>query len=128
MAATDLTMIDNAGIKGREDRYTVIRIDTAKTLKSWQSSLFSFEWLMPDGAIRSLDDLPLRERDRRIEAEKALKGGSPLERPILGIGIMDNVEIGAGRAVFLTLAAQGHKSIDVHIPASNHDDFRKFLA
>src|SRR5690606_17467213 len=104
MAATDLHMIDNAGIKGREDRYTVVRVDTAKTLKSWQSSLFSFEWLTPDGAIRATDDLPLRERDRRIEAEKALKGGASLERPILGIGIMDNVEIGAGRAVFLTLA------------------------
>jgi len=127
MATTDLHLTDNPAVKGREDRYTLVRIDTAKTLKSWKTSLFSFEWLNPDGSIRKTDDLPMQERQKRLDAEKALKGGQPLERPVLGIGIMDNIEIGAGRATFLTLAAAGQKSIEVHIPSSNIRDFSSFL-
>lgn len=128
MAATDLTMTDNPAIKGREDRYNVVRIDTVKALKNWQLSLFSFEWLNPDGSIRKPDELPMQERQKRLEAETLLKSGKPLERPVLGIGIMDNIEIGSGRATFLTLAAQGHKSIEVHVPTSNTKDFKSFLA
>lgn len=41
---------------------------------------------------------------------------------------MDNVEIGAGRDVFLTLASMGLNEIEVHIPQSNKADFKKFIA
>ena len=121
-------MADSTAIRGREDRYTVLRVRTKDVLKSWRSSLFSFEWLNPDGSIRSLDELPLHERDKRIKVEKSIKSGDVLERPVLGIGIMDNVEIGANRDVFLTLASIGLNEIEVHIPVSNMADFKKFIA
>jgi hypothetical protein len=41
---------------------------------------------------------------------------------------MENVEIGAGRAVFLTLAALGAKKLPVHIPKTHEDEFSPFLA
>lgn len=128
MATAEFTLINNPSVAGREDRYKVIRVDAAKTLKSWKQSLYSFEWLTSEGQIRASDDLPLQERQKRVEIESSLKKGSPIERPVLGIGVMDNIEIGAGRAAFLTLAAQGHKVIEVHIPKANEDDFRPFLA
>ncbi len=127
MDALSLHLTDSASIKGREDRYTVLRVRTKDILKSWRASLFSFEWLNPDGSIRSLDELPLHERDKRIKVEKALKNGETLERPVLGIGIMDNVEIGAGRDIFLTLSAMGFQEIDVHVPSSAKSDFKKFI-
>lgn len=128
MSISEITLINNPSIQGREDRYRLVRVDTAKTLKSWQKSLYSFEWLLPDGTIRPFADLPMKEHEKRAEIEAFLEKGSPIERPVLGIGIMDNIEIGAGRAVFLTLAANGHKMIEVHIPAGNDADFRPFLA
>jgi hypothetical protein len=128
MATLDMHLSDSPSIKGREDRYTVVRVRTDAILKSWRSSLFSFEWLNPDGSIRSLDELPMHERDKRVKIEQKLAGGEVLDRPVLGIGIMDNVEIGAGRDIFLTLAAKGFKDIDVHIPASNAKDFKQFLS
>lgn len=128
MGTADLHMTDSASIKGREERYLTVRVDTAKILKNWRHSLFSFEWLTPEGNIRKADDMPMREREKREAAENAIKKGETLERPVLGIGLMDNVEIGAGRAIFLTLSAHGHKTIDVHIPASNKGDFKAFLA
>ena len=128
MDTLSLHFTNSNSIKGREDRYLVVRVRVKDILKSWRTSLFSFEWLSPDGSIRSLDDLPLHERDKRLKVEKALKSGTALERPVLGIGIMDNVEIGAGRDIFLTLAAKDVSEIEVHIPASNKPDFKKFIA
>ena len=127
MAAIDLILTDNPSIKGREDRYVRVRVEAAKTIKSWRPSLFSFEWLTPDGAIRGLDDLPLHERDKRLKVEKALQAGQSLACPVLGIGLLDNIEIGAGRDVFLTLAAAGHTAIEVHIPVSSKKEFQDFV-
>ena len=128
MATLSLQFTDHSSLKGREDRYAIVRIDTAAVLKSWRRSLFSFEWLTPEGDLRALDDLPLHERDKRLKVEKHLAQGLTLERPVLGIGILDNVEIGAGREVFLTLAARGIKDIEVHIPRSSQSDFNSFLS
>lgn len=127
MATLDLNFTDSTSLKGREDRYAVVRVKTAAILKSWKSSLFSFEWLHPDGSIRGLDDLPLHERDKRIKVEKMVQKGEAVERPVLGIGLLDNIEIGAGRDIFLTLAAQGVQDIEVHIPVSCKKDFKDFL-
>lgn len=127
MEALSLHFTDSPSIKGREDRYLTVRVRVKDVLKSWKKSLYSFEWLLPDGTIRTLDDLPLHERDKRLKVEKHLSSGDTLSRPVLGIGIMDNVEIGAGRDVFLTLAAKGLTDIEVHIPASNQKEFSKFI-
>ncbi|PZQ46799.1 MAG: hypothetical protein DI551_04420 [Micavibrio aeruginosavorus] len=127
METAGLQFTDNSSLKGREDRYTVVRVDASAILKSWRQSLFSFEWLHPDGSIRGLDDLPLHERDKRIKVEKHLKVGDVLERPVLGIGMLDNVEIGAGRDIFLTLAAQGVPEIEVHVPVSSKSEFASFI-
>jgi hypothetical protein len=42
--------------------------------------------------------------------------------------MMENIEIGCGRAEFLTLAAHGLKTMPVHIPKSNESDFKPFRA
>ena len=128
MTTLALKFSDNIAIKGREDRYQTVRVASAAVIKSWRSSLFSFEWLDENGAIRALDDLPLHERDKRLKVEKALASAESLNRPVLGIGVLDNVEIGAGRDVFLTLAARGFKEIEVHIPKSAIADFKPFLS
>lgn len=120
--------IDNPVIRGREDRYETVMVSVDGILKSWRLSLFSYEWILPDGRIRSPEELPDAEKPKRQEIESALQQGKPIERPILGIGLMDNVEIGSGRAVFLTLAAHGIRTIPVHIPKSNIREFAPFLA
>lgn len=117
---------DNPVAKSRADHYIDITVDTAKIMKSWRQSLFSFEWLLPDGRIKSAGELSEAERSRREIVENAIATRQPLEKPILGIGMIDNVEIGSGRATFLTLVAQGLKTIPVHIPRANEADFKKF--
>jgi hypothetical protein len=117
----------NPAVKDRDGQYVEMTVRTAAILKSWKSSLMSFEWLLPDGTIRALDELPLKEREKRLTVEAVLRDGRGLPKPVLGIGIMDNVEIGSGRDVFLTLAALGHEHIPVYIPKSCLKDFKAFL-
>ncbi|MCM2342955.1 MAG: hypothetical protein NDJ24_00165 [Alphaproteobacteria bacterium] len=122
----DLTFTDNPVAKGRPDHYIDITVDTGKVMKSWRESLFSFEWLLPDGRIKSAAELSETERPRREAVEAALASHQPLDKPVLGIGMLDNVEIGSGRATFLTLVAHGLTTIPVHIPKANEADFKKF--
>ena len=123
-----IEFIDNAAVKTSPDRYVSVTVDVAKILKSWRESLFAFECLLPDGRLKPASDLPPAEQAKRAAVEELLKKGGAIEKPVLGIGLMDNVEIGAGRAVFLTLAARGVKKMPVHIPKSNRDEFAKFMA
>lgn len=123
-----IELTDNAAALEKPDRYTSVTVDTAKIFKSWKSSLYSFEWLDADGKIKSLEQLPEAEQVKRQTVEEALSAGAALEKPILGIGMLDNIEIGSGRATFLVLMSKGLKTITAHIPKSNESDFKDFLA
>lgn len=120
--------VDNPSIRGRAENFTIVTVSVPAVLESWRESLFSHEWLWPDGRIRGVYDMPERERLKRIHTEAAILAGDPLPRPVLGIGISDNVEIGAAREVFLSLAAQGVDKVEAHIPKSNLADLRPFLS
>src|SRR5687768_17001951 len=104
----DLHFVDNPVALG--ERYVTIDIDVGAVLESWRSSLFSYEWILPDGRIRALQELSPAEQPKRMAVEERLEQREPLEKPILGIGLLENVEIGSGKALFLTLAARGCKT------------------
>lgn len=123
-----LNFIDNPVVAGREDRYETVEIAVPSVLESWRLSLFSYEWVLPDGRIKDLAELPTGEQEKRKTVETLLAQGQVFEKPVLGIGLLENVEIGSGRAVFLTLAAHGVKTLPVHIPRSNRKEFAPFLA
>ena len=58
-----------------------IQVSADKVIKSWKSSLFSFEWLDPSGQIRPLEDLPLREKEKRQDLLDRLGGKHPPADP-----------------------------------------------
>ena len=121
------SFIDNPAIKGREDKFLSLNVAIAPIVASWKESLFSHEWLKPDGSVKSLSELNDANRLRRIEVEAALKEGRALPKPVLGLGIMDTVEIGSGKDVLMTLASMSEMTIPVHVPKSHADDFKLFL-
>ena len=128
MLKEHIEFIDNKAIQNTADNYVNVVVNVPEVLESWKLSLFSFEWLSPEGTIKTLEDLPEKERPKRQTVEEKLQDGQPIEKPVLGIGTQDNVEIGIGRAEFLTLAAGGLTQIPVHIPKSHESDFQGFLA
>ena len=120
-------LVNNVSIKGKEDKYQITEVNLKAVLEGWKISLFSFEWLLPDGSIRVPEELPEKEREKYHAVLASYESGNELERPVLGIGIMDNVEIGSRRDVLLTLCAQGLETLEVHIPIANKDDFTPYL-
>ena len=125
--ANSVEFIINKTVEARRDHYLDVTVSTADILKSWKHSLFSHEWLTKDGHIRDKKELPASEQPKRERVELAITNGENLPKPVLGIGLLENVEIGAAKAEFLTLAAMGRKEIPVHIPKSNQDDFKDFI-
>lgn len=131
MTRTDNTLklrfCDNPVIQGRESSYETIDIITDKVLESWRESLFSYEWMHSGGALKTIEELSARDREKRRSIEEKIKENQEIERPILGIGLAENIEIGSGKAVFLTLAALGYNRISVHIPGAHRQEFEAFL-
>jgi hypothetical protein len=109
-------------------RYIGIVVSVPKVLQSWKKSLYSYEWLYADGRIKTLDELSEAEKAKRLRVEDTVRAGQPVNSPVLGIGVLDNIEIGMGRAEFLTLASYGLKTMPVMIPRSAESDFKAFRA
>ncbi len=119
---------NNSALKGREDKFIALEVKVAPILASWRESIFSHEWLTPDGKIKKPSDMVQKIKEKRQETDNIIDNQDlQLERPVLGIGILDNIEIGSGRDLFLCLAARGADSIPVHIPKSHEGDFRIFI-
>jgi hypothetical protein len=121
-------LIDNPAAVKNPEKYSLVTVLLDKVLESWKISLFSFEWLLPSGAIRPPEQLPEREKEKYYAAYDCLVKNQPLERPILGIGVLDNVEIGSRRDVLLTLAAQDIETAEVHILKADKKEFTPYLA
>lgn len=120
------SFIDNPAVGGKAGFITVT-VSVGLVIASWRESLFAHEWLREDGSLKSpRDQSPgLQEKRRAIEAR--LEQGEAFEKPVLGMGILDTVEIGSGRDVLLTLASAGVSQIPVHIPKSHLEEFRLFI-
>ncbi len=124
MAEQALKFRENTALKGRETSFIEAEALVGAVLGSWRGSLFAHEWMHQDGRLRKPIEMAEQVRLRRKAAEDLLDSGGEIDRPVLGIGIMDNVEIGSGRDVFLSLAARGIEKIPVHIPKSQIEEFR----
>jgi hypothetical protein len=118
----------NPKLQGKDATYTVKTIDCAKALKSWRSSMFAHLWVDGDGQIKAPDHMKDREREKFETAAALIKNNTPAPMPVLGIGINDNVEIGMGASDFIAAIHYGAKTLDVHIPTSNLDEFTPFIS
>jgi hypothetical protein len=128
ISSEDIRFADNPSIKGREDNYESVCVDVAEILDSWRTSLFALKWFSSDGRIKEADELSPEEKLKREEIEGLISSGEILPKPVLGIGLLENVEIGIGQHIFLAAVAHGLKEIPVHIPKSNIDDFKKYAS
>lgn len=126
MSTSPVPIFNNPSIEGKEDRYETITVDLDKVLASWKQSLFSFEWLLPDGSVRSKNELSENERQKYDYTLSEIESGNALPQPILGIGMMGNIEIGSKREILLTLYSKGVRKIDVHILKQDFEEFKSY--
>jgi len=119
---------DSRVAAGNAAQYVEILVNPAKILQSWRASLMAHEYLDKTGAVKGDDDLTETRLEKRESIRAAVAAGNSLEKPVLGIGIFDNVEIGAGADIIVTLFMDGISSIPVHVRKSQLNDFASFRA
>lgn len=74
--AVDIEFVDNPAIRERMSSYVCVTVNTDKVLQSWRASLYSFEWVRPDGQIKSLAELPEKEQAKRQDVMNKLQAGA----------------------------------------------------
>ncbi len=119
-----LNFTDN---KAASAKFISIAVDIDKIIHSWQLSILAHEWLMPSGKPKPCAQLSEQNQQKLNDAIQTIKSEKAVTKPVLGLGILDNIEIGSGRAEFIALYNQDIKQIYVHIPKSNEADFKKYL-
>ena len=119
--------IENPAIRTRREHFLDLEVMIPALLEGWRLSLSAHRWLMPDGRVKGCDELTPRQLKKRQLAEANLSNGTPLVMPVLGIGINETIEIGAGAEIVTTLSALGHERVQAHIPLIHIEDFRDFL-
>lgn len=127
MSYTAQNFIQNPHIRKREDKYLTVQLDMDKVIESWRKSLFSFEWLLPNGHLRKPDEMTEEILDKYNFALSLYKDNKPLPMPILGIGVMDNIEIGSGKEFVLMLYGKNSKNFHAHIARQDEKEFLSFI-
>lgn len=120
--------MDNPVAAARAGQYVELLIDAAKVLQDWRASLLAHELVDKNGFVKGDNDITEVRLEKRENVRTRLADGEPIEKPILGIGIFDNVEIGAGSDVLVTLVMEGFATLPVHVRVSQLRDFDAFRA
>ena len=123
-----INFTDSKASINKPNFYISVNLDIEMILESWKLSVFSHEWISSEGKVKEIEALKDTHRRKREIIEDAIENKEPLEKPVLGIGIQDNVEIGSGKALICTLVKHGIKTVPAHIPRSNEEDFKAFIA
>ncbi len=117
---------DNPVALAQPERYAELRVDAVRVLQDWRRSLMAHELVDSNGFVKGDEDISEARMEKRERIRTALAAGTALEKPVLGIGIFDNVEIGAGPDVLATLVMEGITVIPVHVRTSQLQDFKAF--
>lgn len=128
MNKSSIIYIDNNTVTAQPERYITITVNAKKVVQSWKSSLFSFEWLTPEGDIRTPETLSESDQEKFRTVSKRYSENEEMERPILGLGLLENIEIGSRKDIFLTLTSLGESAISVHILKQDEKEFKEYMA
>lgn len=101
-------------------------VDAVKVLQDWRQSLLAHELIDKNGFVKGDDDITETRLSKRDVVRLRMENGEALEKPILGIGLFDNIEIGAGSDTLATLVMEGVTVLPVHVRSSQLADFKAF--
>lgn len=119
--------IDHPSVSANPDVYGNATLDLAKALPSWSQSLIAYKWLTSDGTPKKAELLDDEQRAQYDDIIRILTKGDAFPKPIIGLGMFDNVEVGSGAGIVATFAAMGVVMIPVHVRLAQEKGLKKFL-
>lgn len=124
---TDIDFYDHEVVQTVPEDYSELILCPNDIIKAWSLSLFAHEMLAPDGSIKNEKDMSGTTLQRYIEVSEAIKRGEKIAKPVIGIGLMDNIEIGIGREVIVACAKMKMDKIPVYVRNAQAQEVRKLL-
>lgn len=119
---------DHAVTLNNPDDYVELQVMPNQILQAWRSSMFAHELIAKDGRIKDENDLEGQNLEKYLTAFEALKRGESIEKPLLGIGIYDGVEIGTGREIIVAAFHLGIPNVPIHVRKAQSDEVQACLA
>lgn len=118
---------DHEIVQKSPDDYVELVINPVDLLNAWSLSMFAHELLNKDGTVKSQSDLSDQTLEKYVTAVEMIKRAEPLSKPVIGIGIMDGIEIGIGREIIAACAAMKTPSIPFNVRKAQASDVKKLL-
>ena len=109
------------------DDYVEMILTPVAILDAWSLSMFAHELLNKDGSIKGENSMNEDTLSKYLDALESLKRGEDVAKPVIGIGIMDGIEIGIGREVIAACATLNINEIPFHVRKAQVDDVKKVL-
>lgn len=123
----NITFYDHEIVQKSPNDYIELEISPDTILHSWRQSMFSCELLGKDGTIKSEADIKGDSLKRFLDMSETIKHDKSTHKPILGIGLMDNIEIGIGREIVVLCALHKIPSIPIHVRQAQAQEIKKIL-
>lgn len=118
---------DHEIVQKSPDDYVELTVSPRTILKAWSLSMFAHELLNKDGMVKDKADIRDETLQRYVAAEESLKRGEDIAKPIIGIGIMDGIEIGIGREIIAVADVMSITDIPIHVRKAQVDEVKKAL-
>lgn len=118
---------DHEVVQKTPQEYCEMTISPEKILDRWQSSMFACEILDKVGKIKPQNEMAPETLKKYLDAIEMIKRGEDIPKPVLGIGLMDNIEIGIGREIVAAAANLNLSNIPLHIRNAQAEDIQKAL-
>lgn len=95
-----------------------------KILNLWSSSMFAHELLNKDKTIKTVADMTSETKNKFEHAMTHIQSNTPIDIPIIGIGMLDGIEIGVGREIIAACQTLGIETMPVYVRKSQHDEIK----
>ena len=121
-----ITWKNNITVASDPGKYVEADVKLMPLLAAWRNSIVASEWIM-NGHPKQPDQLHDIPKEQYARVLSDLETGRPLDKPLLGLGLFDNLEVVTGRAVVYAALTNGFDSLPVQMPAADQKKLEKLL-
>ena len=123
----DPIFYDHEIVQRAPSDYIEIKLKPDAVLKAWSLSMFAHEILNQNGDVKKETEMSAITLDKYLNAIESFKKNEGNIKPIIGIGIMDNIEIGVGREIVAAAKIILLDKIPIHVRKAQEKEIRELL-
>lgn len=124
---SELIFSNHEVVNTSPEKYIEMSVAPSILIKAWAQSMFSYELLTKDGNLKPQNQLKPHTIEKLAAAKNIFVQGGEIIKPVIGVGIMDNIEIGIGCEIVVAAYDVGITEMPVHARVQQLDEVQKLL-